>query len=281
MLELGRGAISKMRIALDAPAQYSLRLNDAQYALNPLIGQTVRLEFLGSIHCTHCDRVTKKSFAQGYCWPCFSKLAQCDSCIMSPEKCHYEAGTCRDPQWAQDFCMTDHFVYLANSTGVKVGITRRSQLPTRWLDQGAIQAVPIFRVATRQQSGFVEDVLRSQVADRTNWRALLKGDVEPVDLIAIREQLLERCAEPLQTLQQRFGLQAIQPITDVDVLEMAYPVEAYPAKISSFNLDKKPVAEGTLIGIKGQYLLFDTGVINIRKYTSYQLSVSVSNNAAL
>jgi len=200
---------------------------------------------------------------------------------MSPEKCHYEAGTCRDPQWAQDFCMTDHFVYLANSTGVKVGITRRSQLPTRWLDQGAIQAVPIFRVATRQQSGFVEDVLRSQVADRTNWRALLKGDVEPVDLIAIREQLLERCAEPLQALQQRFGLQAIQPITDVDVLEMAYPVEAYPAKISSFNLDKKPVAEGTLIGIKGQYLLFDTGVINIRKYTSYQLSVSVSNNAAL
>ena len=177
--------------------------------------------------------------------------------------------------------MTDHFVYLANSTGVKVGITRSSQLPTRWLDQGAIQAVPIFRVATRQHSGFVEDALRSQVADRTNWRALLKGDVEPIDLIAIREQLLESCAEPLQALQQRFGLQAIQPITDVDVLDIAYPVEAYPTKITSFNLDKNPVAEGTLIGIKGQYLLFDTGVINIRKYTSYQLSVSVSNNAAL
>ncbi len=281
MLELGRGTISKMRIALDAPAQYSLRLNDEQHALNPLIGQTLRLEFLGSINCTHCDRLTKKSFGQGYCWPCFSKLAQCDSCMMSPEKCHYDAGTCREPEWAQDFCMTDHFVYLANSTGVKVGITRSSQLPTRWLDQGAIQAVPIFRVATRQQSGFVEDALRSQVADRTNWRALLKGDVEPIDLIAIREQLLDSCAEPLQALQQRFGLQAIQPITDVDVLDIAYPVEAYPAKITSFNLDKNPVAEGTLIGIKGQYLLFDTGVINIRKYTSYQLSVSVSNNAAL
>ena len=281
MLELGRGVISKMRIALDAPAQYSLRLNDEQHALNPLIGQTLRLEFLGSINCTHCDRLTKKSFGQGYCWPCFSKLAQCDSCMMSPEKCHFDAGTCREPEWAQDFCMTDHFVYLANSTGVKVGITRSSQLPTRWLDQGAIQAVPIFRVATRQQSGFVEDALRSQVADRTNWRALLKGDVEPIDLIAIREQLLDSCAEPLQALQQRFGLQAIQPITDVDVLDIAYPVEAYPAKITSFNLDKNPVAEGTLMGIKGQYLLFDTGVINIRKYTSYQLSVSVSNNAAL
>lgn len=281
MLELGRGAVSKMQIALDAPAQYSFRLGDEHYAFNSLIGETLRLEFLGSINCSHCNRLTKKSFGQGYCWPCFAKLAQCDSCMMSPEKCHYDAGTCREPEWAQDFCMTDHFVYLANSTGVKVGITRATQLPTRWLDQGAIQALPIFRVATRQQSGFVEDVLRSQVADRTNWRALLKGDVEPIDLIAIREQLMHSCAEPLMALQQRFGLQAIQSITDVDVLDISYPVEAYPTKISSFNLDKNPVAEGTLIGIKGQYLLFDTGVINIRKYTSYQLSVSVSNNAVL
>jgi len=200
---------------------------------------------------------------------------------MSPEKCHFDAGTCREPEWAQDFCMTDHFVYLANSTGVKVGITRGTQLPTRWLDQGAIQAVPIYRVATRQQSGFVEDALRSQVGDRTNWRALLKGDVEPVDLLQIREQLLESCAESLDALQQRFGLQAIQPITDVDVLDISYPVEAYPKKISSFNLDKNPIAEGTLIGIKGQYLLFDTGVINIRKYTAYQLSVSVSSSVQI
>lgn len=281
MLELGRGAVSKMQIELDAPAQYSFRLDDEQHALNALLGKQLRLEFLGAINCVHCDRSIKKSFAQGYCWPCFKSLARCDSCIMSPEKCHYDAGTCREPEWAQDFCMTDHFVYLANSTGVKVGITRGTQLPTRWLDQGAIQAVPIFRVATRQQSGFVEDALRSQVGDRTNWRALLRGDVEPVDLLHIREQLMQSCAEPLAALQERFGLQAIQPITDVEVLDIAYPVEAYPEKISSFNLDKNPIAEGTLIGIKGQYLLFDTGVINIRKYTAYQLSVSVSNSAVI
>ncbi|HKM37393.1 MAG TPA: DUF2797 domain-containing protein, partial [Thiopseudomonas sp.] len=122
-------------------------------------------------------------------------------------------------------------------------------------------------------------VLRSQVADRTNWRTLLKGDVEPIDLLAIREQLMDSCEQPLLDLQQRFGLQAIQPITDVDVLDIAYPVEAYPAKITSFNLDKNPIAEGTLIGIKGQYLLFDTGVINIRKYTAYQLAVSTTNTA--
>ncbi|HZJ94987.1 MAG TPA: DUF2797 domain-containing protein [Thiopseudomonas sp.] len=278
MIELGRGAVSKMQIVLDEPAQYSFRLNDEQHELNALIGETLRLEFLGEINCTHCDRKIKKSYAQGYCYPCFTSLARCDRCIMSPERCHYAAGTCREPEWAQDYCMTDHFVYLANSTGVKVGITRATQLPTRWLDQGAIQAVPIFRVATRQQSGFVEDALRSQVGDRTNWRALLRGDVEPVDLLQVRDQILDSCADSIVALQERFGLQAIQAITDVDVLEMAYPVEAYPEKISSFNLDKNPIAEGTLIGIKGQYLLFDTGVINIRKYTAYQLSVSASRS---
>jgi hypothetical protein len=202
-----------------------------------------------------------------------TKLAQCDVCIMAPEKCHYDAGTCREPSWGEQFCMTDHVVYLANSSGIKVGITRATQLPTRWLDQGASQALPIMRVATRQQSGLVEDVLRSQVPDRTNWRTLLKGDAEVLDLPAIREQIFEACADGLRELQGRFGLQAIQPLPDAEVVEMRYPVEAYPKKIVSFNLDKDPVAEGTLLGIKGQYLIFDTGVINIRKYTAYQLAV--------
>jgi hypothetical protein len=202
-----------------------------------------------------------------------TKLAQCDVCIMAPEKCHYDAGTCREPSWGEQFCMTDHVVYLANSSGIKVGITRATQLPTRWLDQGASQALPIMRVATRQQSGLVEDVLRSQVPDRTNWRALLKGDAEVLDLPAIREQVFEACADGLRELQGRFGLQAIQPLPDAEVVQMNYPVEAYPKKIVSFNLDKDPVAEGTLLGIKGQYLIFDTGVINIRKYTAYQLAV--------
>ena len=202
------------------------------------------------------------------------KLAQCDVCIMSPERCHYDAGTCREPSWGEQFCMTDHVVYLANSSGVKVGITRASQIPTRWIDQGAIQAVPIFRVATRQQSGFVEDLLRSQVADKTNWRALLKGDAQPLDLLAIRDRIMAACDTGLTDLQQRFGIQAVQPLPDQQVVDIAYPIEAYPAKINSFNLDKQPIAEGTLLGIKGQYLMFDTGVINIRKYTSYQVAAS-------
>ena len=274
MQEIGRGALDKMSARLESPVQYAFRLGEAQVPVNPLIGKTVRLEYLGGIFCSHCGRKTKKSFAQGYCYPCFTKLAQCDSCIMSPEKCHFEDGSCRDPEWGERFCMTDHVVYLANSSGVKVGITRATQVPTRWIDQGARQALPIMRVATRQQSGFVEDLLRSQVADRTNWRALLKGEAEPLDLVAIREQIFDACAEGIVGLQQRFGLQAIQPVIDMEPIEIRYPVEAYLAKITSFDLDKTPVVEGTLQGIKGQYLIFDTGVINVRKFTAYQLAIS-------
>jgi len=273
MAELGRGSLSKMAARLDAPVQYAFRLGNDEVPVNPLIGKRLRLEYLGAIHCSHCGRKTKTSFSQGYCYPCMQKLAQCDVCIMSPERCHYDAGTCREPSWGEQFCMTDHVVYLANSSGVKVGITRATQVPTRWLDQGATQALPILRVATRQQSGFVEDLLRAHVADKTNWRALLKGDATPVDLMAVREQLFERCADGLHGLQQRFGLQAVQPLGDAAEVAIRYPIEAYPAKISSFNLDKDPIAEGTLLGIKGQYLMFDTGVINIRKYTAYQLAV--------
>lgn len=274
MIELGRGSIRKMAARLETPVvQYAFRLDEVEVPVNPLIGQTVRLEYLGAIHCSHCGKRTKTSFSQGYCYPCMTKLAQCDVCIMSPERCHYDAGTCREPSWGEQFCMTDHVVYLANSSGIKVGITRASQLPTRWLDQGASQALPILRVATRQQSGLVEDLLRSQVADRTNWRALLKGDAEAVDLVAVRDQLFDSCGDGIRALQERFGLQAIQPLHDGEPLEIRYPVEAYPGKIVSFNLDKNPVAEGTLLGIKGQYLIFDTGVINIRKYTAYQLAV--------
>ncbi|MEW5543301.1 DUF2797 domain-containing protein [Pseudomonas soli] len=274
MIELARGSLSKMAVRLDAPVvQYSFRLDDTEVPVNPLIGQSIRLEYLGAIHCSHCGKRTKTSFSQGYCYPCMTKLAQCDVCIMAPERCHYDAGTCREPSWGEQFCMTDHVVYLANSSGIKVGITRATQLPTRWLDQGASQALPIMRVATRQQSGLVEDVLRSQVPDRTNWRALLKGDAEVLDLPAIREQIFDACADGIRALQERFGLQAIQPLPYAEVVQMRYPVGAYPKKIVSFNLDKDPVVEGTLLGIKGQYLIFDTGVINIRKYTAYQLAV--------
>lgn len=270
------GPVRKMVGSLAEPVAYQLPIGDEQVPMNDWLGKTVSLKALGDIHCTHCGRRTKKSFNQGYCYPCFKKLAQCDTCIMSPEKCHYAEGTCREPAWGEQFCMTEHVVYLANSSGLKVGITRASQVPTRWIDQGASQALPILRVATRQQSGLVEDLLRQQVADKTNWRTLLKGEPPQLDMRAERDRLLEPAAAGIAELQQRFGLQAIQPLPDAEPLSIHYPVLEYASKPQSANLDKEPLLEGTLLGIKGQYLLLDTAVINIRKYTAYSLAVSVN-----
>lgn len=270
------GPVRKMVGSLAEPVAYQLPIGDEQVPMNEWLGKTVSLKALGDIHCTHCGRRTKKSFNQGYCYPCFKKLAQCDTCIMSPEKCHYAEGTCREPAWGEQFCMTEHVVYLANSSGLKVGITRASQVPTRWIDQGASQALPILRVATRQQSGLVEDLLRQQVADKTNWRTLLKGEPPQLDMRAERDRLLEPAAAGIAELQQRFGLQAIQPLPDAESVSIQYPVLEYASKPQSANLDKEPLLEGTLLGIKGQYLLLDTAVINIRKYTAYSLAVSVN-----
>ncbi|WP_439136001.1 DUF2797 domain-containing protein [Pseudomaricurvus sp.] len=268
---LASGHLAKMKTDHAQPVRYTLPLGDNRIELSPLMGKTIRIEYSGAIHCQHCGRKTKKSFSQGYCYPCFKALAQCDSCMMSPEKCHYDAGTCRQPEWGEEFCMTDHIVYLANSSGIKVGITRMSQVPTRWMDQGAIQALPIFRVATRQQSGFVEDLLREQVADKTNWRKMLKGDVEYLDLAAIRDEVLDNAWNDIVALQKRFGLAAIQAIDDGDVYEFDYPVDEFPTKVTTHNLDKTSTVEGTLKGIKGQYLILDTGVINIRKFGAYHV----------
>ena len=274
MAELGAGKVRKMKTALEAPVQYWLPLGDEEIGLNAFLGKTLRLQYEGQINCVHCDRKTNKSFNQGYCYPCFKRLAQCDSCIVSPEKCHFDAGTCREPEWGEENCMIDHFVYLANTSGIKVGITRHSQIPTRWMDQGAVQAKPVFRVSSRLQSGLVETMFSAHIADKTNWRAMLKGDPEEANLEAVRQQLLSDCSAELDALQAEHGLTAIQVLDDESETRITYPVMEYPTKVTSFNLDKNPLVEGTLTGIKGQYLIFDTGVINMRKYGGYQLTVA-------
>ncbi|AMO57059.1 hypothetical protein EZMO1_3024 [Endozoicomonas montiporae CL-33] len=268
------GNLKKMVSELQDSVVYHLPVGDQQVAMNELIGKKIVLDYQGEINCCHCGRKTKKSFSQGYCYPCFKKLPQCDTCIMSPEKCHFHQGTCRDAKWGEQFCMTDHVVYLANSSGLKVGITRATQIPTRWIDQGATQALPFMRVATRQQSGLLETVFKAFVADRTNWRAMLKGSAEPLDLLTSAQELMDMNRSRIAALQEQFGLQAIQPVENPEVVNIHYPVEHYPTKVTSLSFDKTPSVEGVLQGIKGQYLILDTGVLNIRKHTSYQVSVT-------
>lgn len=272
---LASGAARKMRTHLTDPVEYQMVLGEHKVPMNNYLGKHLQLEFQGVINCIHCDRKTSKSFNQGYCYPCFKRLAQCDMCIMSPERCHYDAGTCREPQWGETHCMIDHTVYLANTSGLKVGITR--DFPTRWMDQGASQAQPIFRVSSRLRSGLVETVFKNHIADKTNWQAMLKGPAEPRDLEQVRRELMNQCATEIEALQQQHGIQSIVVLEGAEPVSINYPVLEYPTKVKSLNLDKTPSVGGTLMGIKGQYLIFDTGVINIRKYGGYSLSLTLLN----
>ena len=267
------GTLSKLKSSLQSPVEYNLPVGEERLPLNPLLGKKIKLNYTGQIFCCHCGRKSKKSFDQGYCYPCFRKLAQCDTCIVKPEKCHFDQGTCREPEWAEQFCFQGHTVYLSNTSGVKVGITRNEQIPTRWIDQGAIQAIPVFQVSNRFHSGLVEITLGKHVADKTKWQAMLKNQVDEIDMVAARDELLALCQLELDALRDQLGEQAIELIADAQPIDIRYPVLEYPTKVTSLNFDKNPTVEGELMGIKGQYLILDTGVINIRKFTAYEIEV--------
>ena len=267
------GNLHKMHSRHEETVAYGLELGGEKINLNDWLGKTVQIEYLQEIECVHCGRITKKSFNQGYCYPCFISLAQCDMCIMSPEKCHFHLGTCREPEWGLAHCMKPHIIYLSNTSGAKVGITRESQLPTRWIDQGALQALPILRVSKRYYSGLIETAFKKHLSDRTNWRIMLKNEVEPLDLY----QIFDSCWPVVKSELDD------DVIGDTEIIAMqngsqdfCYPANRYPSKITSFNLDKSSVLQGQLDAIKGQYLIFDSGVINIRKFAGYLVSITVS-----
>jgi hypothetical protein len=261
------GHLKKMRVSAGETVQYHLRLDEEEVELNSLIGANIRLTYLGEIHCQECGKVTKKSWNQGYCYPCTMKLAQCDMCIVKPELCHYAQGTCREPKWGEEHCLKPHVVYLANSSGAKVGITREKQVPTRWMDQGAIQALPMFEVKSRLDSGKVEKIFTQHIADKTHWQRMLKGNPPLIDLESLAEELWEKVGEEVAPFIEKKLLTGVQ--------SFHYPVQEWPLKIKSLGLEKVQVIEDKLVGIKGQYLMFSNGVINIRNHAAHLVSWEV------
>lgn len=278
-MTLYQGNIRKMNVSTDNQhlAHYQLPVGNNLLKMNELIGHEVNVTYSGTINCVHCGNKTKTSFNQGYCYRCLTTLAQCDSCIIRPETCHYDAGTCREPKWGEENCLSDHFVYLANTGTIKVGITRHvsDQISSRWLDQGATQAIPIMRVQNRLISGLVETAFKSHIADKTNWRTMLKSQPEKQDLNELKENLLAEVEDDLDMITEEYGFQAIDQL-DASPVEIHYPVSHYPEKIKSINLDKEGSFSGTLLGIKAQYWMLDGDrVINMRKYAGYDLTIEV------
>ncbi|MGK0296704.1 MAG: hypothetical protein ACI9XC_000296 [Gammaproteobacteria bacterium] len=266
------GHIKKMVTSLESPVQYQLPIDDRRVSLNDYIGKRISLRYNGEINCISCGSKTNKSFSQGHCYRCFISLAACDMCIMKPEACHYHLGTCREPEWGETHCMQHHYVYLANSSGIKVGITRGTQIPTRWIDQGATQALPIFRVSNRLLSGKIEMAIKAHVSDRTDWRKMLKAESDRVDLLEKRDELIHAAESEIQKVKKEVDESDIEFLNDAEPVSINYPIASYPEKVKSLNFDKTPEIAGELNGIKGQYLILDSGVLNIRKFAGYLIA---------
>ncbi|MGK0298747.1 MAG: hypothetical protein ACI9XC_002370 [Gammaproteobacteria bacterium] len=267
------GHIKKMVTSLESPVQYQLPIDGKLVSMNNYIGKSISLNYSGVINCIACGNKTNKSFNQGHCYRCFISLASCDMCIMKPETCHYHLGTCREPVWGETQCMQHHYVYLANSSGIKVGITRGTQILTRWMDQGASQALPIFRVSNRLLSGKIEVAIKAHVSDRTDWRKMLKAKADSIDLQEKRDELVRTAETEINKIKEEHTEADIEFLGDAEPVNINYPVDSCPEKVTSLNFDKTPEIEGVLNGIKGQYLILDTGVLNIRKYAGYLITI--------
>ena len=258
------GQLRKMTYDADSPVFYYLSLDEQAIAISPHIGKKLTIRFSGKINCIACGRETKKSYDQGYCFPCARDLPENAMCSVRPETCEHEFGNDADKEFFRTRCNTDHYVYLSQTSGVKVGITQHKNIPDRWIDQGAFQAIIIAKVPQRRLSGEIEVALAKKMSDKTNWRKMLKGEAEEVDLLAIRDDAIEDIPESLK----QYALK------NEEIVALNYPVESVLEKISSHNLDKVPEFTSRLTGIKGQYLIFEDRVINLRKYTGYYVEIS-------
>lgn len=257
------GNLKKMVVRQDDPVRYELHIGDQQVNVNALIGSSVSFTFNGRINCLDCGNTTPKSYANGFCYSCMIKSPMNSECIIRPELCKAHLHEGRDPEWEKNNHLQPHVAYLAVASGLKVGVTRASQIPTRWIDQGAWRAIRLSEAPNRFIAGCIETALKNYISDKTHWqRMLLNIKAGAIDLKRKKEELNNLLPEELQKYFSHNN----------EIMEFQYPVQKYPLKVQSTGFDKAPQIKGTLSGIRGQYLIFSDGrVLNIRKHNGYHI----------
>jgi hypothetical protein len=258
------GVLTKMQTEIGKPIQYYLVFESSFLNVNQLLGKDIEISFQG-YQCLNCNK-KKKIFRQGFCYDCFMSAASAGDWIMKPElsTAHLDIED-RDLEYEKKVQLEPHIVYLATSSEIKVGVTRKTQVPTRWIDQGATQAIPIVEVPNRYLAGITEIALKGHYTDKTNWQKMLKNEIIVVDLIKERTTLKYLIPKEVQEYYNP---------DSADLLELEYPVLHYPKKVNSLNLDKSPRFSGKLSGVKGQYLIFEDGtVFNVRTFEGYVVEI--------
>src|SRR5690554_4297949 len=259
------GVLTKMQTENGSPIQYYLVFENDFLNVNQLLDKKITINFL-RYQCLNCE-LQKKIYRQGFCYDCFFEAPQAAAWIINPELSKAHLGIeDRDLEYEKKVQLQPHVVYLANSSDVKVGVTRKTQIPTRWIDQGAHEAIEIVEVPNRYLAGITEIALKDHVSDKTNWRTMLKNEVKDENLVEWRDKLKQFIPE--EALE--YFIESNQE-THID-----FPVLQYPVKPKSLNLEKNPFYEGVLKGIKAQYLIFeDDTVLNIRGNEGYVIGLSI------
>jgi len=261
-----QGVLTKMQTEFASPIQYYLIFENDFIHMNQLLDKKLKIDFVKH-QCINCKN-DRPIYRQGFCKTCFFEIPQAADWIMRPElsTAHLDKED-RDLEYEKKVQLQPHIVYLANSSNVKVGVTRKTQVPTRWIDQGAHEAIEIVEVPNRYLAGITEVALKDHVNDKTNWRKMLKNDIEDENLLDWRNKLKAFIPDEANNYFIESNIET----------HIQFPVSRYPEKPKSLNLDKTPSYSGVLKGIKGQYLIFeDDTVFNIRSNEGYVVDITVA-----
>jgi len=266
------GVLQKMRVEASSPVSYGLvdarpGAPEGGFAVNPLIGRRVDLRFGGQYVCTACGRSPARVYDNGYCEDCVRTRADADICMMRPERCHFgdPDNPCRDEAFGLERCFQPHYLYASLTSDVKVGITRKANLPARWIDQGATAAITLALLPSRKAVGEVEHALAETFKDRTHWMNMLRGAADP--------SLLDAALGPIDARLAELGTPCVLPPTQRLRMAFTYPLDARIERVKSVHLYRAPRIEGVLLGIKGQYLIFDTCVLNVRRHSGFHIEL--------
>lgn len=261
-----KGVLNKMKTEINDNVNYYLELGDDFINLNQIINSKLELNFEG-YQCLNCSSDIQ-IYRQGHCKKCFFELPSTADWVMKPElsKAHLNIED-RDLEFEKDVQLKPHILYLAYSSNVKVGVTRKSQIPYRWIDQGAINAIEIAEFPNRFLAGVSEVELKKHYADKTNWREMLKTSQCTVELESEREKAFEKL--PVESSEMAKS-------NNFSTFKINYPVLKYPVKPKSLNIIKEKSFTNELVGIKGQYLIFkDETVFNIRSNEGVVISLNI------
>lgn len=259
------GVLRKMRTEVGHPIQYYMLFEDDFLNVNQVLDKLLTIHFI-KYQCLNCGE-DRPIYRQGFCKNCFFDIPSAGDWIMRPElsTAHLDKED-RNLEYEKKVQLQPHIVYLANSSNIKVGVTRKSQVPSRWIDQGAHEAIEIVETPNRYLAGITEVALKDHVGDKTNWRKMLTNEVDDKNLVDWSQKLKVYIPE-----------EAIDYfIASNTETHLEFPVLRYPKKVNSLNLNKSPAYSGVLKGIKGQYLIFeDDTVFNVRGSEGFYVGLGI------